>query len=727
MRSLHVLRAGLRTCIFLTVLVASGCAEDLELDFEELESQPTDGPTVEFDPAAQILPLPNQLLISPATGRVELPAPCGETAAEQALREQTLNQLDGFGAYRPLLQITTTHPVEPSTLPGRLRIWRLATSGEAVAPAAAQPVSWTALTDTVARPGPSCDTSQTVHRLVVIPTEPLVGNSRYGVVLSEGVRTTDGEALLPSATWALVRQATNPVTVQNGEVVFHRTPFDALVEEDRTALLGLHQLWQASTEVLQFAEGAAGVAREETLLAWSFPTQTLLPPLDPGVDGSPAASLQPALQGLASLATGGAEAYLQGALGLTPSQCADIGCSAVGDVLGGTLITTGFQREQAGPLGEAVPGPWGDPLRPSSTGQVSINVLVAVPAGPAPASGWPVVVFGHDLSRRKEDLLALAPALAQAGVAVAGIDWVGHGARAVQISNGAGCEGVGLDPTERPQCFAPIFSPQLAVTRDNLRQSALDALALVMALGQCDGAGCGGLSIDPARRGYLGHGLGSFIGTLVVASSSDVEAAVLNAGGAGWIDLLERTQSVSLRCAWVDALIEAGVLTGQVSDLAATPPTGACLTDAWQQQAAWRAFANLARWVLDPAEPIHFAPRLRGRPVLIQQVVEDALIPNFSTVQLAQAADVSPAQAGDAQLAASASPLPSRGTGPGAQVTWLRYATAPAQGAFAGNIYGHGSLLALPEDCAGSTECIARMLATAQIQTDAVTFLGSNL
>ena len=39
------------------------------------------GPTVEFDPANSVVPFPNNLLLSPTTGKLTLPQQCNESAA----------------------------------------------------------------------------------------------------------------------------------------------------------------------------------------------------------------------------------------------------------------------------------------------------------------------------------------------------------------------------------------------------------------------------------------------------------------------------------------------------------------------------------------------------------------------------------------------------------------------------------------------------------------------
>jgi hypothetical protein len=48
-------------------------------------------------------------------------------------------------------------------------------------------------------------------------------------------------------------------------------------------------------------------------------------------------------------------------------------------------------------------------------------------------------------------------------------------------------------------------------------------------------------------------------------------------------------------------------------------------------QQSYATFSAIARWVLDPADPANFATRLRMKPHLIQEVIDDAVVPNIAT------------------------------------------------------------------------------------------------
>jgi hypothetical protein len=294
---------------------------------------------------------------------------------------------------------------------------------------------------------------------------------------------------------------------------------------------------------------------------------------------------------------------------------------------------------------------------------------------------------------------------------------VNHGSRAIRVSDNAalGCNGT---PTfaDAPQCFAKFFSADLATTRDNFRQAALDIESLVAAIQNCSGTACGPLHVDPTKIGYLSHSLGGFIGTLAVALDDDIKADVINVGGAGLLDIIENTDRLDFRCSLVNDLIDAGVLTG---DKWTGGDTGLCLTEEWKTQPKYPTFANAARWVIDPAEGANYYGWLATRTSLLQEVVDDDTVPNVTSEQLgaltgleAQQADPYPPTT--ASLAITEDPTASK---------WVTYETLPANAGmgFPGNTYGHGSLLQ-PETAGADGGA-----ATARMQKDMLTYLFTNV
>jgi pimeloyl-ACP methyl ester carboxylesterase len=527
----------------------------------------------------------------------------------------------------------------------------------------------------------------------------------------------------------------------------------------------------------------AGHQRDAVLLAWEFTTQTTTDPLDPAVEGSLAAEVAtgplvgPTGTGTPVSVTGVAAnranypflvcdtGVLDGETVLVPpepddaqcflkltlggglgcgtletcgaaytagsARCAAAGCQAIGDVLAGALLAKSYQTETPNPRGNtcgeaeepcpAVPGPWDDPALPTQVGVEGIGVLIFTTAASCPVNGCPTAIFGHGLGSSREAAFAIAPQLAGVGFATVAIDFVAHGSRRVQISDDPA---IGCDPPSGLQCFAPFLSPNLAGTRDNIRQSVLDLHSLAAGLDACGPTECGALEVDPAHVVYIGQSLGGIMGSTFAAASPSLTASVLNVAGVGWADIFENTGSLTIRCSLVDALIDAGVLEGDKLDAIGKEPTGLCLGEEWKTQPGYRQFALIARWVLDPADPANFTGMLATRRVLLQEVVGDEVVPNAATDAEGALLGLAPVD----RAAAVPNPEPPPLVLPDRAITespieskWLRYHTLPADGGtgFPGNTYQHGSLLAPTPGNDG-------LLATAAQQIDAIIYLLNN-
>ncbi len=352
------------------------------------------------------------------------------------------------------------------------------------------------------------------------------------------------------------------------------------------------------------------------------------------------------------------------------------------------------------------------------------------------------VIFGHGLARSKEDLLAIAGALASKGFASVAIDAVASGSRAVQITTATtlGCDpatsvGAGmpcataLSATCAPQCYAPILTADLAVTRDNLRQTVLDQLKLERVLKYCGTqSACGKLWVDPAHIGYLGQSLGSLVGAVTVAVSPDVKNAVFNVGGADWVQIFTDTPTDAIRCPIIDALIDGGLLQGNRWGAGPThDPTALCLDPAgtWKTDPGFIQFAQSARWVLDPVDAVNYVGAYHGASgdhALLEEVIGDQVVPNTATDEFGALLGLTSTDAAVATAVPPTAPSPAAPM-PGSQ--WIRYKNLPADMAtgFPGNSYAHGSLLqpatALPDQ--------SGLLGTSLMQTDTLTYLVTHL
>ncbi len=271
-------------------------------------------------------------------------------------------------------------------------------------------------------------------------------------------------------------------------------------------------------------------------------------------------------------------------------------------------------------------------LKPDSATWVpqEIPVLLAVPQSglttPCAPVASPLVVLHHGINGSRTTLLPLADRLAEQGFVVAAIDAPYHGARSycnddADCGGGAGsCQPV---VTGAPLAAVPgtcgssatldeagasgnyFISSNFFRTRDAIRQDLLDQSGLVLSLARPPApwpqpaanpissalaARC--VAVDPTRVYFLGISLGGMIGTNVVATNPRVSRAVLNVAGGTLVDVFTNAPYFKTE---VDALF---LSLGIDRNLIATDTAMA---------AAYLKTVNVAKWILDPADPINFA------------------------------------------------------------------------------------------------------------------------
>ena len=283
---------------------------------------------------------------------------------------------------------------------------------------------------------------------------------------------------------------------------------------------------------------------------------------------------------------------------------------------------------------------------PAAGTPVPLKTIIAVPAAPPPAGGWPLVVFHHGLTRSRGDSLFIAQALAGSGMVVAAVDAAKHGSRAWCIKNtvtgvatgcasGATCDTsvfgnqgdpatgkpglctdnalqlvpIGCNPAVTPGCWdgtagnsatsgAFLISSNFFRSRDTLRQDILDQSMLVRVVTSPNGqaalrAATGGtFAINPAKVFYVGQSLGAIEGTVDMAANPRFSRGVLNVGGATIVDVL--TDSPNLGGPFLAVLASLGIVPGTPEYLLVLIGT---------------------KWILDPADPANFAGHLVTSPL----------------------------------------------------------------------------------------------------------------
>jgi hypothetical protein len=299
----------------------------------------------------------------------------------------------------------------------------------------------------------------------------------------------------------------------------------------------------------------------------------------------------------------------------------------------------------------------------------------------------PVVIYAHGLGGDKDGCWGTSQRLAAlhaSGVAVLAIDSPEHGSR------GSGPGGLidsvygffGIDPAT--QEF------DIGRARDNFRQMASDQLELVrfaqtlasLDLLPLDASGNfapdGQPDLDLSQLLYIGHSFGAVQGATIFALAPEITQATWNVGGAGLMMLLRDSGTFSL------------VVKGM------TPPA--------TPFGAVARFMATAQGLVDPGDPLNYArnatleplegvPGWTGRDVLLQEVVNDTIVPNSTSEALARAAGLQLVHAvkptsGIQEIAAPVSSnLPTGGTGVIAQFDKMN----------GGKSASHGELIFSPE------------------------------
>lgn len=201
--------------------------------------------------------------------------------------------------------------------------------------------------------------------------------------------------------------------------------------------------------------------------------------------------------------------------------------------VGFSVITSDDYRNAAGVWPDSVTALAGNPV----TVSVTITYPLQITAAPVPA-----VIFQHGLgSCKNESVLAVADSFAQTGFAVVGIDIIEFGDRARTNANPANdaaspkaCDQV-VDGKLVQTGEGLIRLDNLAATRDALRQTALDQVALLKALrnGEFAAVRPGGDFVSGAET-FAGTGLGAMVGTMFFSGQELLNTGVFNVAGA-WL------------------------------------------------------------------------------------------------------------------------------------------------------------------------------------------------
>jgi hypothetical protein len=277
---------------------------------------------------------------------------------------------------------------------------------------------------------------------------------------------------------------------------------------------------------------------------------------------------------------------------LTPGACVDEGdrrrCDAtlsLGDVLG---ADGWIEAREA----------------PAVSGRYDVPVSIWLPRAPGP---YPVVVHGHGLGGDRGEARGDAAPLCGDGFAVVAIDAPRHGehplAEAGELNWILSFFGISIE----------TLSMEVRVLRDDFRLAAWEKLALAATLDGFDADGDDVPDLEADTLGMSGHSLGAVMGVQPVAMDARFEAAFLSVPGGRVSQIVERGEIF-------------GIL---VSVLRPPEATDGDVT----------RFFPVLQTAIERGDPLVWAPRLLdgSRDVLVQQVIDDDIMPNSTTRALARA------------------------------------------------------------------------------------------
>lgn len=570
----------------LLALLVSACSDDKNYDFEGSKQRGT--PFVaSFNPSQRVLPFPTDLFFTGTEdGTLNFPISDPSNTADPLL---AVNELDGFSVSSP---ITTRFSKD-------LRA-DSAVLGESVHVYETQRDDNNNIS--VVRALTAADVALNVQgsQLAVVPLKPLKESTSYLFVLTKGLLSTDGQAATSSSVYNLAA----------GDKALNEIPAFAELEPLRVATNGFHQL--AATQ---------GVDASQIVLSWSVTTQSVTPVLNAVREASAAGAVQVVNSGqttgsLIPASTGDTQVYV-GSLAVpyyltAPSQ--DNPTAALSSAWRNAAEQVVHARTDSTPV---------------STSTQVIPLIATVPAGTAPADGWPMVIYQHGITSNRSTVLAIADALAGVGIAAIAIDLPLHGltdSSSALFANADQFAGIsertfnmdllnnstnapGPDGATDPSGAHFINLRSLLTSRDNVRQAVSDLLTLRRSLTNLQG-----IPVNQDRVFYLGMSLGGIVGTVYLGTETtgQIQAAMLSVPGAGIPGLLSASASYG-------PIIDGGLAASGIT--------------AGSEQ--YRQFMLMAQTVVDSADPFNFgATAAENQRVMLHEVVggnsspPDQVIPN---------------------------------------------------------------------------------------------------
>jgi hypothetical protein len=290
-----------------------------------------------------------------------------------------------------------------------------------------------------------------------------------------------------------------------------------------------------------------------------------------------------------------------------------------------------------------------------------VQFTLWLPAGTAPAGGWPVAIFGHGFTDSKDGApTTVAGTLAGNGIATIAINVVGHGGgplgtykvtrmdgtSVVLPLGGRGIDQDGNGSIDSTEGVSAVEAQSLIGTRDGLRQTAIDLMQLVKVLkAGVDANGDGASDLSKSRIYYSGQSFGGIYGVQLLGLEPDIRAGVPNVPGGPVIEIARLSPNFRI-------LVGLSLLFRSPSLYNAVPNAGLdnfneniplrnlpSVVDTVPGASAIQQLIDNTEWAQQSANPAAYAPFIT-RPIILQFARGDMTVPNPTTSAIIRAGNL---------------------------------------------------------------------------------------
>jgi dienelactone hydrolase len=560
-----------------------------------------------MDPiGAGILPLPNDMLLDPDTGLVNMP----ENPLIPENMRVMLNTLDGFTTVGPAFT-QVGGKIDPATIsPETLASSMLAVDVTATLGGTSTMADFEFTWD------------EKLGAIIARPRAPLKENNQYAIVFFSqledgemnpkgGVTDDQGRRVIPSKFFALLRSKAPLFDFETGKSLISVL--------DDTYAEGMEGARQMFEPLFDKAHDLLGFGREDMVTAWVYTTQSITKPtLD--IREKALAELQKRDNG---------QPMFSGTLDTTfdsyPEQIWDMPITPDNH---SAWVDTGYFKTwfALDEMGTRMMMP------DISQGELrDVPFTLILPKGPMPAAGWPLIIYQHGWhSKRKAVAYYASEVFSEAGFAMIAFDMLYGGDDRTWCVEDAHCADNGTCDAQTGTCSTdlkrnPDGEPQASGERlltfdnvfgipDNLRQHMIDGSAFFRAIekGAFAGLTGGTVKIDTSNVFYLGRCLGG-TSSFPALTNTNLLKRVVSTTGAG------RMPEIFMGGSYWESRVK-HALEGFGVERGTFPLL---------------QLMQIFQWIVDPSEPANWAKYMKEepfegitpKPVMLQVSEWDAMIP----------------------------------------------------------------------------------------------------